>query len=86
MQTQGYTTINFDFQSLQIPNDRIDLIESANKLRDFAKNAVKNVKKMSSKTNKEKEKEKLMSFAGAFSGIFDDITINEMRQNKALRK
>lgn len=42
---QGYTTINFNIKSLNIPNDRTDLIESANALMDFAKKTPKNTKK-----------------------------------------
>lgn len=81
---QGYTTIDFNIKSLNIPNDRIDLIESANALLDFAKKTLKSTKKID--TSREKEKEEFLKYAGAFDGIFENTDVNQMRINKALRQ
>lgn len=81
---QGYTTIDFNIKSLNIPNDRVDLIDSANALMEFAKKTLKNKKKID--TSRAKEKKEFLKYAGTFDGIFEDTDVNQMRIDKALRK
>nr|WP_314904221.1 hypothetical protein [uncultured Campylobacter sp.] len=69
---------------LEIPSNRIDLI-------DMAKLISRKVASLSQANTDEKTLQadkglkKLMSFAGSQSGAFKDMTVEDMRKNKALR-
>ena len=69
---------------LEIPSNRIDLIDMANLIsRKVASLSQANTDEKTLQADKGLKK--LMSFAGSQSGAFKDMTVEDMRKNKALR-
>ena len=69
---------------LEIPSERIDLIDMAIFISQkiVSLTQVNSVKKAN---EADRGLEKIMSFAGSQSGAFKDMSVEDMRKNKALR-
>lgn len=69
---------------LEIPSDRVDLIDLAKfiseKLASFSQSDI------GRKDSGKNGLEKIMSFAGSQKGVFKDMTVQDMRKNRALRQ